>query len=146
MSEHLEELARRLVVGHKRDGRSVYDERAKAELVAECAKPGVSVSGLARQAGVNANQLSRWVREHGDRQRAITGALEPAQEAFVPLAIQAQPAATLAPTLCLHARMPNGVTIDIDACDLPRSRRTGARRPHGSGASSASGSLPRPGT
>ncbi len=55
MSEGMEELARRLVVGHKRDGRCVYDEQAKAELVAECAKPGASVSRLAREAGVNAN-------------------------------------------------------------------------------------------
>ena len=72
MSESLEELARRLVVGHKRDGRSVYDEQAKAELVAECGKPGVSVSRLAREVGVNANQLSRWVREQGERQRVAT--------------------------------------------------------------------------
>ncbi|MDM0050619.1 transposase [Variovorax sp. J22R115] len=120
MSERLEELAGRLVIGRKRDGRSVYDEQAKAELVAECAKPGVSVSGMARQAGVNANQLSRWVREHGDRQRAIAVAREPAQAAFVPVAIQAQPAATPAPPLCLHARLPNGVAIDISACALPQ--------------------------
>jgi transposase len=110
MSERLEELARRLVVGHKRDGRSVYDERAKAELVAECAKPGVS--------GVNANQLSRWVREHGDRQRAIAVALEPTQPAFVPVTIQPQSAAAAALTLCVQARMPNGVVIDIEACDV----------------------------
>ena len=33
MNEDLEDLKRRLVVGRKRDGRSVYDEAAKAELV-----------------------------------------------------------------------------------------------------------------
>jgi len=71
MSDCMEELARRLVIGHKSDGRSVYDEQAKAELVAECAKPGASVSRLAREAGVNANQLSRWVREHGEKRRAL---------------------------------------------------------------------------
>jgi transposase len=122
MSEHIEELARRLVVGHKRDGRSVYDEQAKAELVAECAKPGVSVSSLARQVGVNANQLSRWLRERGDRQRAITVAQEQRPAAFVPVTIQAQSAAlqALPPPLSLHARMPNGAAIDISACDLPQ--------------------------
>ena len=120
MSERLEEFAGRLVIGRKRDGRSVYDEQAKAELVAECAKPGVSVSALARQAGVNANQLSRWLREHGDRQRAIAAAQEPPQAAFVPVAIQTQPAATSARPLCVHVRMPNGVAIDISACDLPQ--------------------------
>ena len=36
MSEELEDLKRRLVVGRKRDGRGVYDETAKAQLVALC--------------------------------------------------------------------------------------------------------------
>ena len=124
MSEHLEELARRLVVGRKRDGRSVYDEQAKAELAAEAAKPGVSVSGLARQVGVNANQLSRWLRERGDRQRAIAVAKEQSPVAFVPVTIQAQsaplPLPEQKPPLSLHARMPNGAAIDISACDLPQ--------------------------
>ena len=78
MSDGMEELARRLVVGHKRDGRSVYDEAAKAELVAACGKPGASVSRLARECGVNANQLSRWVREHRQRlQRSLNLPLNP---------------------------------------------------------------------
>jgi transposase len=119
MSDHMEDLARRLVVGHKSDGRSVYDEKAKAELVAECAKPGVSVSRLAREAGVNANQLSRWVREHGEKRRALAALQEPTQTAFVPLAIEATScAAALAPTMSVHARMPNGVVIDLRGCDL----------------------------
>ena len=33
MSDRMEELARRLVIGHKSDGRSVYDEQAKADPV-----------------------------------------------------------------------------------------------------------------
>jgi transposase len=72
MSDEMEELPRRLVVAHKSDGRSVDDEAAKAELVAACGRPGASVSRLARECGVNANQLSRWVREHSQRrQRAV---------------------------------------------------------------------------
>ena len=64
MTDDLEDLKRRLVVGHKSDGRSVYDEAAKLELVALCLQPGASVSRLARECGVNANQVSRWLREH----------------------------------------------------------------------------------
>ncbi|MBA3624311.1 MAG: transposase, partial [Methylibium sp.] len=72
MSDELEDLTRRLVVGRKSDGRGVYDEAAKAELVAACGRPGASVSRLARECGINANQLSRWVREHSERrQRAV---------------------------------------------------------------------------
>jgi len=51
----MEELAARLVVSRKRDGRNVYDEQAKAQPVQACRQPGVSLARLARQCGVNAN-------------------------------------------------------------------------------------------
>ncbi len=129
MSDVVEELARRLVIGRKRDGRCVYDEQAKAELVAECAKPGASVSRLARAAGVNANQLSRWVRERelGGRRRSIAVVAEPVPATFVPVVIESgalaptsvpAPAPTAVPTIGLQARMPNGVVIDFSGVDL----------------------------
>ncbi|MBA3590224.1 transposase [Methylibium sp.] len=82
MSDELEDLTRRLVVGRKSDGRGVYDEAAKAELVAACGRPGASVSRLARECGINANQLSRWVREHSERRQRVASP-GPAPEAFV---------------------------------------------------------------
>jgi transposase len=125
MSDAMEELSRRLVVGHKRDGRSVYDEAAKAELVAACGKPGASVSRLARQCGVNANQLSRWVREHSQRlQRSLTLPAA-ASPAFVSVPIEAaasmSEAAVHEPAvvrLGLQARLPNGVVVDLRECGL----------------------------
>ena len=69
MTDDLEKLRRRLVVGHKSDGRSVYDEAAKAELVTLCLQPGASISRLARECGVNANQVGRWLRERGHGRR-----------------------------------------------------------------------------
>ena len=123
MSDAMQELARRLVVGHKSDGRAVYDEAVKAELVAACGRPGASVSRLARECGVNANQLSRWVREHSQRrQRAV--AVSPApRDVFAAVAIEA---AAPVPTndsrsttrMCLQARLPNGVVIDLRECEL----------------------------
>ena len=90
MSDGLEDLARRLLVGRKSDGRGVYDEAAKAELVAACGKPGASVSRLARECGINANQLSRWVREHSERhQRAVVTSPDTAGESFVAMPITA---------------------------------------------------------
>jgi transposase len=85
MTDDLEDLKRRLVVGHKSDGRSAYDEKAKAELVALCRQPGASVSRLARECGVNANQVGRWLRErgHGRRQRPIASSVAPTPAAFV---------------------------------------------------------------
>jgi transposase len=127
MSDGIEGLARRLVVGRKSDGRSVYDEAAKAELVAACGRPGVSVSRLAREVGVNANQLSRWVREHSQRrQRAVAMSPSPRQ-AFVAAAIESSarmPRATNdnapAVRMCLQARLPNGVVVDLRECELPQ--------------------------
>ena len=125
MSDDLEELKRRLVVERKRDGRCRYDEDAKAELVAECGKPGTSVSRIARECGVNANQLSRWIREHRQRQqRAIAAPAKQASDlrpAFIPVSIQPisrtplQPASTHA--MSLHVSLPNGVVIDVRDCD-----------------------------
>ena len=119
MSESMEELARRLVVGRKRDGRAVYDEQAKAELVAACGTPGASVSRLARECGVNANQLSRWVREHSERgQRALAAQAGLALAAFVPVTVDAETPSPTQPTINVQARLPNGVVLDLPGCDL----------------------------
>jgi transposase len=120
MSDEMADLARRLVVGHKRDGRSVYDEQAKAELVMACSKPGASVSRLARECGVNANQLSRWVREHGQRQKrtAPAATTPPAQVSFVPVAIEAACPVPSEASLDVQARLPNGVVVDLRGCGL----------------------------
>ena len=125
MSDAMQELARRLVVGHKSDGRAVYDEAVKAELVAACGRPGASVSRLARECAVNANQLSRWVREHSQRrQRAV--AVSPApRDAFAAVPIEAAAPMSAVTNdshssarMCLQARLPNGVVLDLRECDL----------------------------
>ncbi|MDM0085063.1 transposase [Variovorax sp. J31P179] len=62
MSEWLSELGKRLVVGRKRDGRCVYDAQAKRDLILACREPGMSIARIARECGINANQLSAWIR------------------------------------------------------------------------------------
>ena len=127
MTDDLEDLRRRLVVGHKSDGRSVYDETAKSELVALCRQPGASVSRLARECGVNANQVSRWLREHehGGRVRKTVASVVAAPAAFVAVALP--PTAAAAPigargcdtaVMDMQARLPNGVAIDLCGVDL----------------------------
>jgi transposase len=118
----MEELARRLVVGHKSDGRSVYDEQAKSELVAACGRPGASVSRLARECGVNANQLSRWVREHSERRQRAVAVTPARREAFAAVAIESSAPTTtndsaMAAPMCLQARLPNGVVLDLREVD-----------------------------
>ena len=122
MSDDLEDLKRRLVVGHKSDGRSVYDESAKAELVALCLQPGASVSRLARECGVNANQVSRWLRERGQgRRRAAV--VRPAPAPFVAVPVLPAPPSPAGRSndgdapMSLQARLPNGVAVDLCGLD-----------------------------
>ena len=123
MSEGIEELARRLVIGHKRDGRSIYDAQAKAELIELCRRGEVSMAKLARECGVNANQLNSWVRQH---ERAVSApasastgeVVEVPAAAFVPVQIEETAPAQPACTISLQARLPNGVVLDLRGCDL----------------------------
>lgn len=48
----------RVGVGGKRS----FDPTDKRRLVEACLQPGASLSGLALKAGVNANQLHKWVQ------------------------------------------------------------------------------------
>lgn len=118
MTDDLSELRRRLVVGRKSDGRSVYDEGAKAELVALCRQSGASVSRLARECGVNANQVSRWLREQerDARARHSVANVAPTATAFVPVPFP--PVSMTAPVMDMQARLPNGVVIDMRGVGL----------------------------
>lgn len=44
--------------------RRVYSAQFKAELIAACRQPGASIAATAREHGMNANVLHRWLREH----------------------------------------------------------------------------------
>jgi len=122
MSVDLEDLKRRLVLRHKPGGRCVYDKKAKAEFVELCLQPGVSVARLAREFGINANQVSRWIREHGQRRmRASVVASAPAASPFVavPVAALRAPAERDvheldgARDVGLQAKLPNGVAVEL---------------------------------
>lgn len=123
MTERIAELARRLVVGHKSDGRCIYDEQAKRELVEYYHQSGVSVAKLARDCRVNANLLTTWIRGK-DRTKvadAVGDIVEVpvAPAAFIPVRVEA-PAVQQPPevTMNVQARLPNGVVLDLGGCDL----------------------------
>ena len=44
--------------------RRVYSAQFKAELIAACQQPGASIAATAREHGMNANVLHRWLKEH----------------------------------------------------------------------------------
>jgi transposase len=126
MSDGIAELARRLIIGHKRDGRSIYDAKAKHELILACREPGASMAKIARECGVNANQLASWVRQY---ELATAGSASAGGEvvdastlAFVPVHVEAA-AGSAEPALDLQARLPNGVVLDLRGCDMSQACR-----------------------
>jgi transposase len=123
MSDEVEELVGRLVVGRKRDGRKVFDEGVKAELVALCARSGASVSKLARECDLNANQLSRWIREHEQgRQRAVVARPVATREAFVELPVMSATTSSSvresSGAMSVQAWLPNGVVVEVRGVEL----------------------------
>jgi len=126
MSEIDAEVLRRLVTGRKNDGRAVYDPQAKAEVVRACMKPGVSVAGMALQCGINANLLRRWISQSMGAERKASRVDIPPSVAkdcaddFVPLRLavpEAVAVASVALKVRLHARLPNGVEVEISDAD-----------------------------
>ena len=80
MEEDDQKLRVRLV---GRDGRRRFDPASKNRLVAACLEPGVSVSRLALEHGVNANLLRKWIKE-----RKASRPLPPSSPtAFIPVHI-----------------------------------------------------------
>ncbi|MFJ2456467.1 transposase [Pseudomonas protegens] len=42
-------------------GKRTFDPDGKRRLIEACLQPGVSISGMALRAGINANQLRKWI-------------------------------------------------------------------------------------
>jgi transposase len=114
MTENTTEIAKRLVIGRKRDGRNCYDPEAKRALVEACLQPGVSVARLALQHGVNANLLRIWIgryRKQQEPERAMPALIS----AFVPVVAAKTPVLQGQPSLL--AMLPNGVRLDLGGID-----------------------------
>ncbi|WP_408241986.1 transposase [Paraburkholderia sediminicola] len=52
------------VVRRSSDGRRRYDEKGKRALVEAALRPGVSVARLAKEYGINANLLRKWITKY----------------------------------------------------------------------------------
>lgn len=101
-----------------RDGRHRrrrHSEEFKAQVVAECARPGVSIAAIALHHGLNANLLRRWVAQSGGSDDEGLRDERPAStaiEAFVPVAIAASDEAQPASIEVEIKRGPMSVRID----------------------------------
>jgi len=115
------------------NGKRSFDKGDKRRLVEACLQPGASVAGMAIKAGVNANQLRRWIEQHKAERKGADGTMdviENASPAFVPVVeVQAagpqveqdlptMPVRTLQPPPPLPsrlvARLPNGVSVELE--------------------------------
>jgi transposase len=140
MEEDDQKLRVRLV---GRDGRRRYDPTSKDRLVAACLKPGVSVSRLALEHGVNANLLRKWIKKRTETQ-SLPPSLPPAfipvrieSAADRPLSRRSSVAAVDLPATCdevresepkgaapfsspakVSASLPNGVKLTLECGDL----------------------------
>ena len=104
----METLTRRVEIEHRgelplgvlrvrSDGKRVYEEAFKAELVRQCLVPGTSVAATGMTHGINANLLRRWIVQHGAR-----GTLSVSPPALLAVTVRAQCAA-VAPAPPPHA-------------------------------------------
>ena len=125
-----------------RDGRRRFDPASKNRLVAACLEPGVSVSKLALEYGVNANLLRKWIKA-----RKESSPLPPSSlSAFIPVHIdraadrvlsRSSVAAVNLPATCdevrgsepkraspfslsakVSASLPNGVKLSLECGDV----------------------------
>jgi transposase len=114
------------ITGIDRGGKRRYDPEAKRKLIEACLEPGISLAGLALAHDVNANLLRKWVVKHQRRVSGEADVTAPATSVFVPVIVGAReptsiggPMATPAtapphPSSRLQARLPNGVTLELE--------------------------------
>jgi transposase len=114
-----------------RNGRRRYDPASKDRLVAACLEPGVSVSRLALEHGVNANLLRKWIKK-----LTQTQSLPPSSPpAFIPVQIESAAERAL-------SRQSSVATVDLPAtCDEVRGSASKRASPFSSPAK-VSASLP----
>jgi transposase len=90
------------------DGKRIYDEVFKAELIRQCLVPGTSTAATAMAHGINANLVRRWIVQHGAR-----GGRSVAPPMLLPVSVRAQPSAS-SPAPALHAAaLPQCIEIEI---------------------------------
>lgn len=118
-------------------GKRSFDRADKQRLIDACLQPGASLSGLALKAGVNANQLRKWVQLREQSNAPVKDGMVVTSSAFVSVVAIDDPAPALspapapwptpepkrsplspraapAPAARLSAQLPNGVKLEFE--------------------------------
>ena len=95
--------------------RRTYSPEFKAQLVAACRIPGMSVASVARKHGINHNILHRWLRELSDcGQPFMPSTVELTPPGFIelpmpaPLPVPSPPTTPPATEGCVHLELQRG--------------------------------------
>jgi transposase len=97
------------------NGKRDYDPAAKQRLVQMCLSSEASVSSMALKAGINANQLRKWIGQARQVQQSGDAALAP----FVPVRASVRDTQTSKVTqtqrqsAVLSAKLPNGTALEL---------------------------------
>ena len=91
-------------------GRRTYSPEFKAQLVAACRIPGMSVASVARNHGINHNILHRWLRELSDSGPPLMhSAVELTPPGFIELPMSTALPVSAPPTEgCVHLQLQRG--------------------------------------
>jgi transposase len=81
---------------NNRKGRPNYPVDFKKRLAKEACEPGVSVSKLARQHGINANMLFKW---RSDLREGLFAASRSQSAHLLPVPVQGAPALSASPSI-----------------------------------------------
>lgn len=101
------------IAGRRR--RRTHSDEFKADAVAACMQPGISMAAVAMSREINANLLRRWVREAEAPSQAVDVDLSPGSRpalpkpAFVPLPMPAEAAPQ---NICIELRR-GGLSITV---------------------------------
>jgi transposase-like protein len=115
MEENGIKLLKDHVITRCRNGRRYYDPAVKQAVVQRAAMPGASIAALAREHGIHASQLRRWVARYGNEhggQRPVS--VTPQANAFV--AVTLATVGSPSPPRSLTARLPNGISRSAFSC------------------------------
>lgn len=107
------------VINVGKGGKRSFDPDDKRRLIQACLQPGVSISGMALMAGINANQLHKWIMRYK----------RTSSSAFVPV-VTAGNASEL-PPVSPYSAVSTGPEMESPSPMPPRPARLSARLPNG---------------
>ncbi|MDR6576657.1 MULTISPECIES: transposase [Pseudomonas] len=78
--------------------RRSYSKSFKAQVIAECAQPDISIANVALTHNLNANLVHKWIRVHAQKTLTL-------QTAFIPI--------KASPQIATHQALPATIRIEV---------------------------------